>query len=29
MDGSVVWRRVLTAINEIQRKEPRVGEKVN
>jgi hypothetical protein len=29
MDGSAVWRRVLKAIKEIQREEPREGEAVN
>ncbi len=28
-DGSVVWKRVLVAVKEIQRREPREGEKVN
>jgi len=29
MDGSTVWRRVLKAIKEIRREEPRKGEAVN
>ena len=29
MDGSAVWRRVLKAIKEIWREEPREGEAVN
>ena len=29
MDGSAIGRRVLTAIKEIQRQEPRAGEAVN
>lgn len=29
LDGSAVWRRVLTSIREIQRQEPREGEAVN
>jgi hypothetical protein len=29
MTGSAVWRRVLKAINEIRREEPREGEAVN
>ena len=29
LDGQRVWRRVLAAVKEIQRKEPREGEVVN
>jgi hypothetical protein len=29
IDGSVVWRRVLKAVKEIQRQEPREGEAAN
>jgi hypothetical protein len=29
LDGSAVWRRVLRAIMEIRREEPREGEAVN
>jgi hypothetical protein len=29
VDGSVVWKRVLAAVKEIQRQEPREGEAVN
>ena len=29
MEGSAVWRRVLKAIKEIRREEPREGEAVN
>ena len=29
IDGSAIWKRVLKAIKEIQREEPREGEAVN
>ncbi len=29
IDGSAIWKRVLKAIKDIQRQEPREGEKVN
>ena len=29
LDGQRVWKRVLAAVKEIQRKEPRAGEAVN
>ena len=29
LDGAAVWRRIIRAIEELQRKEPREGEAVN
>ncbi len=29
LDGQRVWKRVLAAVKEVQRQEPREGEKVN
>ena len=29
LDGAVVWRRILHAVEELQRVKPKVGERVN